>query len=160
MANQAFIDSVIDLGDIPFRHNPQSILTRNEILEYLWGKLPHSNHLDVGTSLCLPCRSTAASPPDGFTAVYTSYLDTRMPVPASPFLLEFLRFTGIALSQLSSASFDKVLAFEELSHSLGWSNPTMPIFLTFFSIVRKDERVTISTRSGQRIFRRLMNQTQ
>lgn len=93
MASLAYIDT-IDLEGIPTRHNPFTVITWNEMLE-LWGNLPHSRSLDVGTILRFPSRDTAASPPNDFTAVYTSYLDAKMPVPASPFLVEFLRFTGI-----------------------------------------------------------------
>lgn len=83
MANQAYIDAVIDLKGIPSCHNPLSVITRNDMLE-IWGELPHSHRLDTGTSLCLPGRSTVASPPDGFTVVYTSYHDAKMPVPTPP----------------------------------------------------------------------------
>lgn len=157
MASLAYIDT-IDLEGIPTRHNPFTVITWNEMLE-LWGNLPHSRSLDVGTILRFPSRDTAASPPNDFTSVYTSYLDAKMPIPASSFLVEFLRFTGITLSQLFPSSLDKVFAFEELSLLLGWAIPTMSLFLTFFGITRKDERVTISTRPGRRLLGGLKDRT-
>lgn len=132
MANHTFIDA-IDLDGILSRHNPISSSTSVEIYS-CWGALLNGQPYEADDSILFPRRQTAASPPDVYTVVYSSYSDIKMLVSASLFVLEILRYTGVAHSQLPPPTLTRsFLSFEEMCHSLGCDVMTIVVFRVFFS---------------------------
>ncbi|KMZ58948.1 hypothetical protein ZOSMA_71G00170 [Zostera marina] len=150
MANHAFIEA-IDLDGIPSRRNPPSSSTSAKI-HSCWSVLLNGRPISTNELILYPLRRTTTSPPDGYTALYIAYSDMKMSIPASLFVLEVLRYTGVALYQLPPFSLDKVLTFKELCHSLGCGVPTIVVFRVFFAYAWKDERVTISARLERCLF--------